>query len=730
MVFRPTTFRLKNKVVLNIVLAAVILELISALQFFHTHQLLADELELRAESELNVKVIVIKNALNISENYLWGHLWDLERNITKPDSLFDVMEWVLKYHKNLTGCWTAFVPNYFPDKGRLYEPYAYWDHDTIVKRQIASEDHNYLQSPYYNKVISTNATLWFDPYYDDITGINMVSYCMPIQDHKGNVVAAFGVDVSTKMLGDTLNHGQIYESSFDLLLTKEGKLVAGPDSTRVKHNDVNHVISIINDSTVTKQTSKRGKCKIATFTDPEDNEKGYIYYTSFKGKPDWQIAVVCYDDEVFGPLRQMHLTILMTTLAGLIILGFIISYFIRNNTKLEDTKKEKERIDSELHIANNIQMQMLPKQMPAERDDIDIHGFLLPAREVGGDLYDYFVRDEKLFFCIGDVSGKGVPASLFMTVTRAVFRTLAAHESVPNRIMENLNDIIVEGNETSMFVTLFIGVLDLDTGFLHYCNAGHDVPLLVGAGVGKLPCIPNMPVGLLPHRKFVLQETHIFTGTTIFLYTDGLTEAETANRDQFRLNRVFDVAKEARELDQFEPRQLITRMTDAVHQFVNGAEQSDDLTMMAVQYIKPEHNITLRKSLVLPNDTKQLRQLTAFVQEICASIGLDEQLTKKINLAVEEAVTNVMLYAYPPGVKGDVRIEMRANDLQLMFNIFDSGAPFNPTTVPDADVTLPLEQRHKGGLGIFLIRKLMDHVSYERIDDCNELVLIKRLDNI
>ena len=201
---------MKNRVVLNIVIAAVLLELISALQFFHTHQLLADELELRAESELTMKVIIVKNNLSISENHLWGHLWDLERNMAEPDSLFGVMEWVLKYHKNLAGCWVAFVPDYFPKKGRLYEPYAYWDHDTIVKKQIASDSHNYTLSANYEKVLKTDTTIWFNPYNSSTTGTNMVSYAVPIHDSKRNIVAVFGLDVSTRMLGDTLNYRHIY----------------------------------------------------------------------------------------------------------------------------------------------------------------------------------------------------------------------------------------------------------------------------------------------------------------------------------------------------------------------------------------------------------------------------------------------------------------------------------------------------------------------------------------
>ena len=149
-----------------------------------------------------------------------------------------------------------------------------------------------------------------------------------------------------------------------------------------------------------------------------------------------------------------------------------------------------------------------------------------------------------------------------------------------------MNEIIVEMNTTHMFVTLFVGVLDLPTGLLHCCNAGHDAPVLVGDGVGELPCDSNIPVGVMPSWQFTLQDAQIFPGTTIFLFTDGLTEAMDAEYAQFQINRVTDVATEALANHQYEPHQIVDLMTDAVHQFVGDAEQSDDLTMMAIQYIK------------------------------------------------------------------------------------------------------------------------------------------------
>jgi sigma-B regulation protein RsbU (phosphoserine phosphatase) len=374
-------------------------------------------------------------------------------------------------------------------------------------------------------------------------------------------------------------------------------------------------------------------------------------------------------------------------------------------------------------------MGMLPKDFPTsrERDDVQLYASLTPAREVGGDLFDFYFRDEKLFFCIGDVSGKGVPASLFMAVTRSVFRTISARESMPDRIMAGLNATIIDMNESNMFVTLFVGVLDLPTGRLRYCNAGHDAPLLVGAGMGPLTCDSNIPVGVRPSWKFTLQETSIFTGTTIFLFTDGLTEAENANHEQFQLERISEVAEQSLERQEQNPKQLIDQMTAAVHQFVGDAEQSDDLTMMAIQYIKLQSDVRIRRSIVLPNNVQATPRLAAFVEEMCEAVGFSPSDTTMINLAVEEAVVNVMKYAYPPDTKGDVTIEAVSNDVRLKFTIIDSGAPFDPTVQSQVDTTLSAMERPIGGLGIHLVRQIMDSINYERMDNLNVLTLRKKL---
>ena len=735
MALRPTTSILKNKVVLNIILAAIVLILISGAQFYYFQKILADELDIRAESELTMKAIVIKSALNLSENSLRGHLWDMERNIASPDSLDGVMERVLRSHPNLVGCWIAFVPNYYPDKGRLFEPYAYWDHGNIGTKVIGTDGHDYTESVYFQRVVSTKTSVWVNPYVDSYTGTNMVSYAVPIHDHKKKqTVAVFGLDVSTKWLGDTLNHRHIYESSYDLLLTKDGQLVAGPKSEKVKQSDMNHIVSIINDSSVTKRVSKTGRSMVATFHDQDDHEKGYVYYSSFKGKPEWQIAVVCYDDEIFGPLRHVHMTILLTSLAGLIVLGFIVSYFIKNNQKLAATKKAKERIDSELRIASNIQMQMLPEQtLSAKRDDIDIYGSLLPAREVGGDLYDYFIRDEKLFFCIGDVSGKGVPAAMHMAGTHAWFRAVSSHQSNPAHIMQTINEMLCERNESSMFITLFIGVLDLPTGRLCYCNAGHDAPVILRGersevrgetSANALPVKANLPVGIFDNVQYEKQEAELKSGATIFLYTDGLTEAMNKEHKQFGIKRVMSLLDNAGDL---KPRQLLGMMNMEVYSFADGMEQSDDLTMLAIRYTPKQFESTFAEELTMKNDVHEVTRFSSFMKSVIERLDIEKSLGRQLRLAVEEAVVNVINYAYPDDTEGDVTVKMMSDGETLQCQIIDSGIPFDPTTKEKVDITLSAAERQVGGLGILLVRELMDSINYERKDEQNVLTLTKKI---
>ncbi len=432
-----------------------------------------------------------------------------------------------------------------------------------------------------------------------------------------------------------------------------------------------------------------------------------------KGHFDVPLPIIRHNDEI-GHLRQAF-SDMQTSL----------SHYV---DELQATTAQKASMESELNVASSIQMSMLPKIFPPypERDDLEIYGQLTPAKAVGGDIYDFYIRDEKLFFCIGDVSGKGVPAALVMVMTRALFRTISAHEASPERVLGQMNETLSEQNESNMFVTLFIGVLDLPTGRLRCSNAGHDVPLIVGEQVAFMQVDSNIPLGVM-EWKYTAQEMNVKPQTTIFLYTDGVTEAEDASHGQFGEQRMHEVACQALADGHYNPDALLKRMQEAVHQFVDGAEQSDDLTMLGIQYTKEQRAVCLQREITLTNDVQTIPQLAAFVDEVCEALNFDMSKSMQMNLALEEAVVNVMSYAYPAGTQGDIHIEAQANDVRLKFTITDNGVPFDPTAKEDIDTTLSAEERPIGGLGIFLVREMMDSINYERVNGQNVLTLRKRL---
>lgn len=269
--------------------------------------------------------------------------------------------------------------------------------------------------------------------------------------------------------------------------------------------------------------------------------------------------------------------------SGLLILGY--SHY-RTSRKLERLRKsnaEKNRITSELRLASQIQQSMMPLGHKI-LDDLEIYGTLVPAREMGGDLFDYGVIDGKLYFCIGDVCGKGAPAAMFMAYAHSLIWSFTRGESNPARIIQSLNDVASKDNVSCTFFTLFYGVLDLKTGLLQYCNAGHNPPFILGGDkVMMLDCDSNQPIGPMEDIEYTLQEVTMTPGSTIFLYTDGLTEANNGTREQLGPERTQKVLEDCVKR-QLKPKEIVDTVTEAVDQFTMNAEQYDDLTMLAIRY--------------------------------------------------------------------------------------------------------------------------------------------------
>ncbi len=736
----------------------------------HATQIL-DKTSLRVEGILNR----VEVAMNMTE-------WLVMRHPTKADSMFVYSRGMLTNNPDFYNCSIAFEPYYFQNYGRYFSAYSKHSGDSIRTIQGGSDNYQYFFMDWYLMPQLLDHPCWTEPYVDLDVATNtsemVTSYCQAIKNNEGKLIGVINTSLSLNWLSQTISAVKPYPNSYSIMIGRGGTYFVHPDSTKITRQSIFTQTIEDNDTAMANlgHAMQRGEEGIKRMN--IGGKDSYVFYKPL-GKTGCSMAIVCPESDIFGGFDRLRRTVMSIVTVGLLLMLY---FFIRIITRelqplrrlakeaetiasgnfdtklpelqrtdeigqlsnsfagmqkslvryideLKDTTAEKASIESELQVASGIQMGMLPKDFPTsqERDDVQLYASLTPAKDVGGDLFDFYIRDEKLFFCIGDVSGKGVPASLFMAVTRSVFRTVSAHESMPDRIVATLNATMADMNETNMFVTLFVGVLDLPTGRMRYCNAGHDAPLLVGQGVGMLPCDPNIPAGFMPSWKYTLQETQIFTGTTIFLFTDGLTEAEDSTHALFKMERVNEVAKQALANHQEEPRQLIAVMTDAVHQFVGDAEQSDDLTMMAIQYIKKPRDVRFSKRIILPNDTKEVPTLAAFVDEVCEAVGFDAALTMKMNLAIEEAVVNVMEYAYPRGTHGDITVEAQASHVRLKFTIIDSGTHFDPTAQADVDTTLSAEDRPIGGLGIHIVRQYMDSINYERISGRNVLTLRKKL---
>ena len=762
--------------------AAIIFNVALGFLFYQAREAVRQEAINSATQILDKTSLRVEGILNRMEVASNMTRWLVQRHPNKADSMFVYSRGALLNNPDFYTCSIAFEPYYFKDKGRYFSAYTKHIGDSLRTIQGGSDHYQYFFADWYLMPQLLDKPCWTEPYMDLDAPTNtfemVTSYCQPIKDKNNQFIGVINTSLSITWLSQTISAVKPYPNSYSIMIGRGGTYFVHPDTTKITRQTIFTQTMEQPDTALTAlgYAMQRGEEGMKHMN--IDGKDCYVFYKPL-GQTGCSMAIVCPESDIFGGFDRLRNSVRAIVLVGLLLMLYLFIRIITRELQplrrladeaetiasgqfdamlpdfkrideigqlshsfgnmqqslvkyideLKNTTAQKASIESDLRIASGIQMGMLPEQFPTreDRDDVELYASLTPAKEVGGDLFDFYFRDEKLFFCIGDVSGKGVPASLFMAVTRSTFRTVSAHESMPDRIVTIMNKTIADMNKNHMFVTLLVGVLDLPTGRLHYCNAGHDAPLLIGAGVGELPCDPNIPVGFMPTWKYSLQEARIFTGTTILLFTDGLTEAMNADYEQFQMERVNEVANRALSNQQQSPRQLIAQMTDAVHEFVGDAEQSDDLTMMAIQYIKQQSDVKMRKSIVLPNDTQEVPRLNAFVDEVCKSVGFDEGKTMEIKVAVEEAVVNVMNYAYPPEQRGDVTIEAASNDIRLKFTIIDSGKPFDPTVQNEVDTTLSAEARSIGGLGIHLIRQNMDSINYERVDNLNVLTLRKKL---
>ena len=388
---------------------------------------------------------------------------------------------------------------------------------------------------------------------------------------------------------------------------------------------------------------------------------------------------------------------------------------------------EKQRIDTELDVAAKIQAGAVPSDFPAypERTEFDIYASMTPAKEVGGDFYDFFaVDDDHIALVMADVSGKGIPAALFMMVTKMLIKIKCTTTGgTPAEIIEFVNDRICSNNSADMFVTIWFGILELSTGKITCVNAGHDDPVIYRKGDTFNLCIQKhgLVVGAMEGVHYTQSVIQLQKGDKLFLYTDGVPEATDKNDTLFGCERMLRALHEVREQP---PKQILEHVKQTVDDFVGEAPQFDDITMLCLEYYGAQE---MEKTLHIEANNDKLDEVTDFVSAYLEQKQVSLKVQMQIALAVEEIFVNIANYAYQPGSGyADVKAHFENDVLTLIFE--DSGVAYNPLAKKDPDITLPADERQIGGLGIFMTKKIMDDVAYDRKDDKNILTLKKKID--
>ena len=510
---------------------------ISAFVAFSTSKMMENEARSTVENVVKATVGRIDRLMASVESAVENSAWIVGERLSDPDYMFKITGELVQNNSFIVGSTIAFEPNFFPSKGYYYSAFSYKDGTGAIKRiQQGGETFKYHGMDWYRIPKESKKSSWCEPYFDEGGAeVMMCTYSVPLVKRDGTVYAVLTADVSLDDLTHHVAGIKPYSDSYAVLFSQEGKpLVAAPDDAATATDTV----------------------KIAG-----------------KASNGWTVELVCPLANILQGARSLVWRIVVFSVVGLGLIFFVSWSF---STRLQRATVANERLSSELGIARTIQSSVLKRKVPPYLGTI-----LRPAREVGGDFYDFQEKDGLLYFAVGDASGKSIPAALFTFLAGAGFRMAADMGLPPDEIVARINALLCRDNDTCMFVTLFVGRLDLASGRLEYCNAGH-TPLVVvrpGGGAEFLAAKRNVAAGIMAGYAYAMQKTSFDPGTMLLVYTDGVTEAERADHEQYGEKRLLAFAS-AHAKDA--PADLVDNMERELDAFTAGAEQSDDITALAV----------------------------------------------------------------------------------------------------------------------------------------------------
>ncbi len=666
----------------------------------------------------------LQSVENISYAVNWakdkhGATFFVQELYYSEEQLFTSLENIILLHPDICGVAVGLDPEqkYFPSQGKYgYALYA-TNIDGEMKHFRLDTDVDYSKKDWYRCAKERHDTYW-NSFYESAGGKIVSSFSLPLIDGNDDVCGVFALDFNPDRLRQQCQEITSLKRDIVTILDKDFRFISHPDESKQLTSAADDGSELWN--------SMIEKCRSGTVSGMVTGKKAgedYVLYFINVKRTGWTVCVECPLEEAYSGVNELEFQTAVISILSLLIVVLCFTFLYM---KMRGALLSKASIEADLKVAKDLQMGMLPKKQPAfpERNDMDIFGLLYPAKDVGGDLYDYILKDDKLIFCIGDVSGKGIPAAMFMSIVVTYFHGSSRKIVNVSEFVSSLNDLMVSQQSDNMFCTFFIGILNLRNGRLDYCNAGHDAPIIIRRSEGRyipefLTCSQNLVVGAIEDFVFKADHTTLHPGDSLFLYTDGVTEAENKKQKLFGMEATLGSIRKIFEKDGTAPVcEKVTSMMNKLHRHVDGYHQSDDITMLMAEY--------KGTTIILENRIEQLPLLSQFVKDMCCQYSIPEEIVNDIDVSMDEIGSNIVLYAFPQDEVHSFYVSFHYEAGEVVFTFEDDGVPFDPTQPTDSHLDLPPEERPIGGLGIMMVKVLMDKVEYERRGDRNIVCIVKK----
>jgi sigma-B regulation protein RsbU (phosphoserine phosphatase) len=681
---------------------------------------------------------------------------------------------------DLFGAALALHPRFSSDPESGFAPYYYYRDGELAYSDLADEDYDYALRSWFREAASTERPVWTEPYYDEGGGnVHMVTYAVPMfreADGQREVLGVVTADIKLDDLQYYLQRMELGKRGFGFMLSRSGRIIASPNpqdwlkpwaGTIQDAREASRWASLVTRVAAGEATSAR----VACFDLGDDCTVRLAPLATTR----WPVGAYYAEHEILAPLREYLTKNVLSQLLTLALLLIGITWVSRSitrplrslaaatvdiasgnfHTRLPATRRDDElghlvqafslmqdnlrryveelqeqtasrnRLEGELNAATAIQMSMLPSGGHAHivEDRFKLWAALRPAKSVGGDFYTFYQQgSHRLFVAVGDVSDKGVPAALFMARAMTLLQQYVVSELDAAAIMARLNDQLVEGNDNCMFVTLFIGWLDLVDLQMQFASGGHTAPaLLRNARVTTLAQSDGPALGLAVGLEFPLNRVQLLPDDRLAVFTDGIDEAFNANQEQFGLQSINKILEGCGRRNLEATGHAILSAVDA-HQ--GDVPQSDDITLLLLQ---PRGDGSKRTRITLVNDLGAVSTLQAWLGQLLGEAELADDILAEARLVAEEVVTNVFKYGQlSPGEGVTITLELAGDRLLLDFS--DRGIPFDPLAEAErSQLGADIESAAIGGLGVHLIEGLTDEQHYRRADGENQLRLVKYL---